>query len=180
MKQLADGKITFYTHKEQGIKKMIWAIIPLLLSPLIVVGFVSNINLKTLVLVSLILTVGIVLFACAIVFIIQKFVTLPSLCTISEQSISWKDMQDSVLAAQRTILFKDIQGFYIKREFIDFYKGGVIDKVLCFVAKQPDTTLPFFPYFAWLSTQDQQVLLKLLKEKGLTFLPENYTPQTHE
>ncbi len=172
MKQLKDGGLAFYTDQAQGLKKIVWSFPCFLFLSLFLICALPDFNLTTRILISLIVCLGIISLALGTILILKKFTKVPPICTIYQQYITWKDSQDNILGKEKKLFFKDLYGFFITTETLHFYLVDMEEEVICFVMKDPQIKVPFYPYFTWLNKQDQKLLVELLKDKGLVQLPE--------
>lgn len=177
MKQLKDGGCAFYHDRAHSFKLMAKKIVPSLL-----VGFVliflfppAGMDRYSYFRYCLLFWGIIVALAFGTVVLCIKFAK-PS-CTIYDQYITWKDSQEGALRIkERKLFFKDLQGFFTKKELISLGKHSLKEKVIYFVMKDSQINTSFYPYFTWMSEQDQNLFIALLTNKGLIPFPEDYKP----
>ena len=171
MKQLEDGGMAFRAsipHNFKTALKNFWGVFILFMLSILYLSYKIHDY-------SLFLSPQLWLMGLGIYVSVSAFMTLGLILparnfTIYDQYISWSWKKEKYF-------FQELQGFFLKTILAHgLYRVYFEEEVLYCTLKKSMSIAPFYIYFSRLSKQDQQLLLKLLQDKGLIFLPGDYKP----
>lgn len=178
MKQLKDGGVAFYRDSLKSFKKALKALFPTLIGILIggvlIIYFKSEVSPFARCLEFCICYLAACTLALGIITLCFK---LTPNCTIYNEHIVWKDdAQGHFCAKEKKYFLKDLQSFCITPCPVFWGQLVLKGKGIWFNTHNLQEKAAVYPWFSFLSEQDQKLLIELLKDKGLTHLPGDYKP----